>query len=130
MKVDELLQRHIARDTVGGDIDNVEDLGGYGLVRGARDRCFAVELRKKDDTILAVPYALVEQYLYSPAEGIVLRVAGREIKIQGKGLNDRTVNPLTFFSALNRQRVSWVQEQSRLNALDTESMVVIESIKW
>jgi len=58
MTIEQMLQRHTNRDTEVADSENIDDLGGYGVLRGIRDRAYALELRKKDDTALAIPYGL------------------------------------------------------------------------
>lgn len=129
MSTEQMLQRHVRRE---GDVEqgsDVEDLGSYGLLRGVRDRCSAVEFRKRDGTILAVPYPLIEQFLFSPTEGIILRAAGREIRIRGRYLNHGSGKP-GLFSALTRGRAQWIAEQSRVSPPCSESVTVIESIAW
>lgn len=129
MTAEQMLQRHVRRE---GDVEegsDVEDLGSYGLLRGVRDRCSAIEFRKRDGTILAVPYPLIEQFLFSPDDGITLRAAGREIRIRGRHLNHGTGKP-GLFAALTRGRAQWVAEQSRLSPPTFGASTVIETIAW
>lgn len=135
--IDPKLQRYTGRPTASASTDelegdNVEDRGGYGLLRGVRDRALALELRKRDDTVLAIPYALIEQFLYTPADGITLRAAGREFRIVGRNLNADEAKRPTFFSALVRHRVPWVAERSRGSgpAVTGEDATVIDSLSW
>ncbi len=131
MTVEQILQqRHAVRDNEPPDTDDaIDDLGGFGLLRGIRDRALTVELRKKDDTVLAIPYALIEQFLYSPTEGITLRAAGREIRVRGRYLNEPSMKPLSLFTALTRQRVLWIVEKSRCGA-SGDNATVVDSIAW
>lgn len=134
MTSQDMLQRYVTRDgTAAADAeggDNIEDRGGWGLLRGTRDRCPAVEFRKRDDSVLAVPYATIDQFLFSPADGITVRAAGREIRVKGRHLNDPGAKPLSLFTALARGRVSWVAEPSRLGPAGAGQETAIESIGW
>lgn len=130
MSVEDILHRYSSKDTEPSETDNIEDVGGYGLLRGIRDRCPTVEFRKRDDRVMAIPYALIEQFLYSPSEGITLYAIGREIRIVGRHLNDRSVKPMSLFTALTRHRISWVQEQTRVSAMKGSDSVMVESISW
>jgi hypothetical protein len=135
MSIDNILQRYTATAAVPDaantpDAENVEDFGGWGLLRGVRDRSLSLELRKKDDTVLAVPYTLIEQFLYSPADGITLRVAGREIRIRGRNLNVQADRSVTLFCGLTRHRVPWLAEHSHGAGPANAAATAIESIVW
>lgn len=140
MTVEQMLQRYTQReqsaaappDATG---DGIDDLGGYGLLRGIRDRAFALELRKKDGTVLAVPYALIEQYLFAPDAGITLRVGGRDVFIRGQRLNetpdrDAIAPAISLYTAIVRQRVAWVAERSGRSPDAVGTGVRIESVQW
>ena len=133
--VDAILNRYTGR--VGGDppdadgnTDNIEDLGGWGLLRGHRDRALSLELYKRDDAVLAIPYALIEALAYEPADGITIRAAGREIRIFGRNLIGLDSKLPSLFSALARQRVPWLRERSIRGGPSTNSATVIELIRW
>ena len=134
MSIDNILQRYTSTAAVPDpantpDAENIENYGGWGLLRGVRDRSLSLELRKKDDTVLAVPYTLIEQFLYSPADGITLRVAGREIRIRGRNLNVQGDRSVTLFCGLTRHRVPWLAEHSRgAGLISAADATVIESI--
>jgi hypothetical protein len=108
--------------------DNVEDQGCYGVLRATRDRVPMIEFRKKDGSALAVAYAMIEQISCSTGDGILVRAAGREIRILGRSLGEETSAGL--FRALVRQRVCWVQERGRSATLGAEGSVVVEAIQW
>lgn len=124
---DPILHRYTGRVAATADAadeaDNVEDQGGWGLLRGIRDRAMMLELRKKDDTALAIPYALIEQVLLTPGEGITLRAAGREVRVRGRGLE-----PL--FAAMVRHRAAWVAEPSRTAASGRTDGAAVDSVLW
>jgi hypothetical protein len=157
MSVDQMLQRHTARLTANGhatiatsatqppspadplttpaaagaEDGDTADHGCYGLLRGIKDRAFAIELRKKDGTVLAVPYALIEQYQFTADATILLRAAGRDITIAGQRLNDPlpTTPGTSLFTAIVRQRVAWVAEHAHVAATRREEMV-LSSLRW
>lgn len=129
MTAEQMLQRHVRREGDVQDGSDVEDLGSYGLLRGVRDRCSAIEFRKRDGSILAVSYPLIEQFLFSPNDGITLRAAGREIRIRGQHLNHGSAKQ-SLFTALTRGRAQWVAEQSRVSLPGPDGKTVIESITW
>jgi hypothetical protein len=130
MTVDQLFQRRVSRPAESVEPDALDDLNGYGVLRSLRDRCLAVELRKKDDSILAIPYAHIEQFLYSPTDGITLRALGRDIRIRGRNLNYTSEKSPGLFSALVRHRAAWVQEKSQADRPASDTSAVIESVTW
>ena len=67
MSVEELLRRHQPREPEpSADPDEADDRGSFGVLRGAKERAVMLELRKKDGSVLAIPYALIEQISFSP----------------------------------------------------------------
>lgn len=129
MSVEQMLQRYANREIEATEHETVDDMGGYGLLRGIRDRAYALELRKKDDTVLAIPYALIEQFLYSPTDGITLRASGREYRICGKHLNTSTTQGLSLYVGITRHRVTWIAERARSHAIGT-SCTIVETLSW
>ena len=137
MSVERILQKYTSSipsvataSSSSDEPDAADDLGSFALLRGTRERSVSIELRKKDDSVLAVPYSLIEQFVYSPSDGITLRAAGREIRIRGRYLNTQTEGgSLSLFSAIARQRVPWLAEQRR-SAPQSSEAPTIESITW
>jgi hypothetical protein len=130
MTVDEMLDQH----RVTGEGKETEDGeardGAFGIIRAPRERALMIELHKRDGTILAVPYAMIEQMRYSPGEGITLHAGTLEIRIRGRHLTGNG-SPVGLFSALASHRVLWAQEQCRLKSLEVgREAILIESIQW
>ena len=130
ISVERLLQKHQpAPATEPADLETVEDQGGYGIVRAPRERALMVELRKKDGTVLAVPYAMIEQVRFSPSDGITIHACGREVRISGRNLNPQTSSRVGLFNGLCRHRVAWIMECTR-SAIQTggEAAAQVEAI--
>lgn len=112
----------------------IEDYGSYSVVRGLRDRVPMFELRKKDNSSRAIPYALVESIDYLPAIGLILHVAGHEITIAGQHLNEAIDGRIGLLGALISHRLLWVQESSRArsghHSGNSTPTPVVESIRW
>jgi hypothetical protein len=128
--VERLLQKHQpAPAAESADLETEEDQGAYGIVRAPRERALMVELRKKDGTIMAVPYAMIEQLRFSPSNGITIHACGRELQIRGRNLNPTTSSRLGLFSGLCRHRVAWILESSRsASQAGGESAAQVEAI--
>ncbi|MGC4031657.1 MAG: hypothetical protein QM754_07980 [Tepidisphaeraceae bacterium] len=127
-----ILKRHATTDPKNEAAEeNIEDKGGWGLLRGVQDRALALECRKKTGEIMAIPYALIEAYLYSPHDGVItLRASAREIRIRGRHLAGPSSRPLNLFTALIRQRVPYIAEHSRGDGPPQPETIYIESIDW
>src|SRR5579862_2625798 len=139
--IDRPLDKYLARkggdaehdtdhDTAAGD-DATDDLGSFGWLRGVRDRALMLELRKKDGTIAALPYAYIERADFDPSQGITLHVMGKHVRIKGRNLNGETRPQVRLFNGITRHRVPWVRQASGNSASSAgESDAVIESIEW
>jgi hypothetical protein len=113
------------------DADAAEDLGGFGWLRGIRDRAWMLELRKKDGNILAVGYGWLERAEFDPSHGIKLHISGRVIQIKGRNLNAEARPQLRLFQGIARHRVPWVQEADEPASIEAgEEATVIDSIEW
>ena len=100
MTVDELLSRYApTNDAEDGSVENHQC---YGTIRPARERAMMLELRKKDGTILALPYSMIEQVQFSPKDEIRLLACGREIRITGRNLNSNALPKVGLFRCLGR----------------------------
>jgi hypothetical protein len=134
MTVEQLLQRHqSAQPTDTGDPEAVDDQGTYGVVRAARERAIMVELRKRDGTVVAVPYALVEQVRYSPDTGITIHACGREFRIAGRHLNPAGPSSpkLGLFNGLCRHRVAWIAEAAHgVPSVADVQTASVDTIQW
>lgn len=119
MTIEKLLQKYQSNQSDdANDHDVVEDQGAYGIFRAPRERALMLELRKKDSTVLAIPYALIEQITFSPADGITLYTCGHEIRITGRNLNSATGPKIGLLNGLCRHRIAWIQEYSRAAAAE------------
>jgi hypothetical protein len=113
------------------DADAAEDLGGFGWLRGIRDRAWMLELRKKDGNILAVGYGWLERAEFDPSAGIKLHISGRIIQIKGRNLNAEARPQLRLFQGIARHRVPWIQEADEPASIEADAeATVIDSIEW
>lgn len=111
--------------------DDADDLGAFGWLRGVRERAVMLEVRKKDGRILAVGYSWIERMEFDPAEGIMLHLPGRAIRIKGSGLNSDSASSARLFDGLVRHRVPWVRETDRHEPLHSDTNpIIVESIDW
>lgn len=133
---DRLLDKYTDRlsdNTDVSGIDNlvVDDLGAFGWLRGSRERAVALELRKSNGNIKAIPYSWIEEFDYDPSEGITILARGRGILIRGRHLNAEFRPQLRLFEGLARARVPWVLEADQAAVLTTaRNTPLIESIEW
>jgi hypothetical protein len=134
---DELLRKYMGRQGGPGaeadetDSEGAEDVGGFGWLRGVRDRAVSLELRKKDGSVLAINYGWVERIRFEPSEGITLYASGQTIRIKGRNLNAEARPQIRLFQGLTRHRVPWVQEADRADVMRTgKDSAVVESIEW
>lgn len=118
-------------DPSEADGEAADSHASFGWLRGVRDRAQMLELRKRDGSIKAVSYGWLDSVLYEPGEGIVLSIAGSEIRITGRNLNAEVRPNLRLLMMLARHRVLWIQEADRTVAMSAEKeMLVVEEIRW
>lgn len=116
-------------EETGGQL--AEDFGAFGLLRGVRDRAIMLELRCKDGRIVAIPYAYIARIEYDPADGITLVTGARRFRIAGRNLNAEVRPNVRLFESLTRQRVTWLREASRDEALAAkDGETLIEGLSW
>lgn len=134
---DNILHKYTAR--VGGtgdadeisDADGTEDLGAFGWLRGPRDRCNMLELRKRGGNVLAIPYGFISTILFDASDGIAIRCGDMSILIKGRNLNGEARPQVRLFQGLTRHRVPWVAEIGKTDQLRLPAdAVVIQSIEW
>lgn len=131
----DLLDRHLPsrlpltpRD---GDEETPADLGAFGWLRGVRDRALMLELRRKDGSIVAFPYAWLERAEFDPSDGITLRFGPQKVKITGRNLNADARPNVRLFAGIVRHRVPWIQEADEpATMLAGKGAVVIEDISF
>lgn len=130
----DLLDRHLpsraAAQLILGDDDTNDDLGAFGWLRGQHERAPMLELRKKDGSIVAYPYAWLEKATFDPSEGILLKFGPEKLKIIGRNLNGEIRPNVRLFFGIVRHRVPWVQEADQPRAMEAgNGAVIIESIE-
>jgi hypothetical protein len=110
--------------------ESFDDLGAFGFLRGTHDRALMLELRRKDGTITAYPYAWLSKTAFNPSEGITLYFGAEAVKVCGRNLNAPIRPNVRLFAAIVRQRVPWIQESNEPSAMAApKSAVVIERIE-
>ena len=131
---DRLLERVVRRRAANTNddpiLEDADDLGCFGWLRGVRDRSIMLELRKKDGHTLAIGYAWIERVELVPHEGITLHLPGRKVRITGSGLNVEARPTVRLFDGIIRHRVPWIREADRAELLRSGSGACIERIEW
>ncbi len=109
----------------------VDDLRAFGYLRGLRDRCPMLELRKKDGSTLAIGYSWIESIHFDPSDGITVAQAARRIIIRGRHLNQEVRPNVRLFQLLCRHRVLWIQEFDEPALMSVgEGETLIDSLSW
>jgi hypothetical protein len=128
----DLLDRHLPSRSVvplRESEDQPADLGAFGCLRGVRDRALMLELRRKDGSVTAFPYAWLERADFDPSQGITLRFGPQKVQIAGRNLNTDLRQSACLFAGIVRHRVPWIQEAERPAAMGADwEAVVIEAI--
>jgi hypothetical protein len=113
------------------ELNDVDDLGSFGWLRGMRERAVMLELRKNNGNILAVGYGWIALAEFNPSEGITLSLGGKKVVIKGRNLNEELRPMVRLFEGIVRHRVPWVQEAGETESMAaSETATVIESIEW
>lgn len=116
---------------VGQGEGDTDDLGFFGVLRGAGERAVMLELRQRDGNIMAVGYAWLERIELEASEGITLFTAHLEITLAGRNLNREVRQNVRLFESLTRHRVPWLREADTAEVMAApEPATVIESISW
>ncbi|HWB10540.1 MAG TPA: hypothetical protein VG826_15025 [Pirellulales bacterium] len=128
----DLLDRHLPSRNAAVPRSGEEepsDLGAFGWLRGVHERAAMLELRKRDGSIVAYPYAWLMPAQFNPSDGILLKFGGDKVKIIGRNLNAEVRPHVRLFSGIVRHRVPWIQEADRPAAMAAGKAVpVIEAI--
>lgn len=119
-----------AGDAVPEQVE-IDDLGSFGWLRGIRDRALALELRKANGNIVAVPYHGIDRFELDPSMGITLSLGVQKIQIRGRNLNAEIRPSIRLFEGLARHRVSYVREALRHDGQnETDNTTVVDTIEW
>lgn len=120
-------------DPSGGNVLDLEtdDLGAYGYLRGIRDRCAMLALKKVTGNCLAISYSFIDRIELDLRCGIALTAGGKTIRIKGRNLNGAVGTSLKLFESLTRHKVPWIREFEQGETIQAkEGACVIEAIEW
>jgi hypothetical protein len=111
--------------------DQPEDLVAFGWLRGSRERATMLEIRRRDGSIIALPYHFLERADFDPSDGITLKFTGQTVRLIGRNLN-REVRPhLRLFLGIARHRIPWLQEADEPMAMSApKDATVIEQVEF
>jgi hypothetical protein len=123
-------QNHTDLDHGSRGDDATDDLGCFGWLRGVRDRALMLELRRKDGSIAAFPYAYIERIDFDPSQGITLQIMGKHVRIKGRNLNGESRPEVRLFNGITRHRVPWIQEHASRMDSGPEGSPTVGSIEW
>lgn len=113
------------------ELEEPDDYGAFGWLRGVRDKALMLDLRKKDGSIKSVGYAWLHESDFDPSGTITLHIIGQKIKIIGRNLNAEFRPNVRLFNGITRHRVPFVQEADQAALMKAnEDDTVIEKIEW
>lgn len=122
---------HVHGARTGDDNDEPRDLGSFGWLRGANERSYMLEIRRKDGSIVAMGYFWLERVEFDPSEGITLRFTHQTVRLVGRNLNREVLPHLKLYEGLVRHRIPWVQETDEPTAMSApQSATVIERVDF
>lgn len=129
----DLLDRHLPpRSTLpsrAGEEEPPADYGAFGWLRGAHERAAMLELRKKDGSIIAYPYAWLFPAKFNPSDGITLKFGSEQVKIIGRNLNGEVRQGVSLFAGIVRHKVPWIQEADQAAAMEAgRGATVVEAV--
>ena len=112
------------------EFDVIDDHVAFGWLRGVKDRCYFIEFRKKDGSVTALSYMMLERVDYDASEGITLKFTTQTVKLIGRNLNSEVRPNVSLLNGILRNKVPWVHESgsSAMLAADKHA-TVIESIE-
>jgi len=134
---DKILQRYTSKVADNGvessatdEVENADDLGAFGWLRGVHERAIMLELRMANGNVVAIGYSWLEKVVFDPSEGITLHAGGQKIKIKGRNLNGEVRPNVRLFRGITRHKVPWVQEADERAAMHaTRGATVVEAIE-
>jgi hypothetical protein len=130
-----ILRKYTRQDgdagTGGVDLDAIDDHGVFGWLRGARERCLMLELRRKSGNVLVLGYAWLHRIDFDPSEGITLWFAGQKVVLRGQNLNAEVRPTVRLLDGLTRHRVPWIREASQAEVMAAETdACIVETMQW
>jgi hypothetical protein len=107
------------RGTSTADASEDEDeCVAFGYLRGVRDRALAIEFRLANGNREAFPYSWLGPMKYNPSAGLLLKFVGDAIYLvvlEGSNFASLVNGSASLFDrGIQRHRVTWVREMSRL----------------
>lgn len=105
-----------------------DDLGAFGMLRGAHERAIMLELRLANGNSLAFNYSYLVQATFDPSFGILLQFGGKRVTIIGSNLNAEVRPNVRLFQALLRHRITWIRETEGVEPV-VSGQAVIDSIE-
>lgn len=109
--------------------DLSDDLISFGWLRGIRDQAIMLQVRYRNGTIEAFPYALLSFAQFKRSEGIWLCFGKQTIRIAGRNLDAECRPNLRLFDGIMRRRVTWIQEADEPTAMNApKGALVIEEV--
>lgn len=113
------------------DVEAIDDFECFGCLRGGRDRCAMLVLRKKSGSCLAISYSWIERIEFDPTAGILIVAGPTTVTIQGRNLNAEVRQNVRLFEGVTHHRVPWIQEATQPEIMaSTEGACVVESVDW
>jgi hypothetical protein len=110
--------------------DLSDDLISFGWLRGTRDQAIMLQVRYRNGTIEAFPYALLSFAQFKRSEGIWLCFGTKTIRIIGRNLDAECRPNLRLFDGIMRRRVPWIQEADEPSAMNApKGALVIEEVR-
>ena len=128
-----VLEKFVSRKTEAPaptDLEEVDNLGSFGWLRGIRDRAEMLELRHRDGTVSAHGYAWLRKAHFDPSGEIVLDFSGETVCIAGRNLNAALSPGKRLFEGILRRKVPWLAQATNDVALTAvKGAVVIEKLE-
>ena len=119
-----------AETAISSDAE-ADNLGGFGFLRGTRDRAEMLELRKKTGDIRAIGYAWIQKVDFDPSGTITLFAGDEIIRIKGRNLNAVASQQMSLWGGILRHRVPFICEADQSKALQADNhSIVVEAIEW
>jgi hypothetical protein len=128
-----VLEKFVSRKTetpAPADLEEVDNLGAFGWLRGIRDRAEMLELRHRDGTVSAHGYAWLRKAHFDPSGEIVLDFSGETVRIAGRNLNSELSPGKRLFEGILRWKVPWLAEATtEVAMMAAKGDVVIEQLE-
>jgi hypothetical protein len=117
-------------DHLGDDVDDSENCGAFGWLRGPKERAIFLEFRLKDGNVFAIGNTWLEKVSYNASEGITLKFTNHTIRILGRNFAVQMRPGLSLLNGILRHKVPWVSQADSAAAMVADKQaVVIERIE-